>query len=144
MYKTLKLILSALFPSWRFFDVIAPSPRIEFTVLKTANSSPDHWQEFRPRPIQLSFFEMLKRMFWNPQRNENLFLVSCAERIMSEPTDQSIQEITRRIETELSASHNEFVEESYLQFRLVFLYREDTQIKNQIMFLSSISKMDGA
>jgi hypothetical protein len=142
MYKTLKLILPVLFPSWRFFDVIAPSPRIEFTVLKTKNDTPYGWHEFRSRPIKLSFFEMLKRMFWNRQWNEDLFLVSCAEKIMSQPNDHSIHEIIKRIETQLRATQGEFFEGSYLQFRLVFLYREGTEIKSQITFISSPSKME--
>lgn len=142
MYKTLKLILPALLPSWRFFDVIAPSPRIEFRVLKTEHDMPDGWREFRPRPIKLSFFEMLKRMFWNRQWNEDLFLVSCAEKIMAQPTAHSIQEIMQRIETQLRATQNEFVDGCYLQFRLVFLYREGAEIKSQITFISPISKME--
>ena len=35
MLRTLKLLLPVLIPSWRFFDFIAPSPRIQFSLLKT-------------------------------------------------------------------------------------------------------------
>jgi hypothetical protein len=48
MLQTLKLLLPALIPSWRFFDTIAPSPRIEFTLLKTAQDASGAWREFRP------------------------------------------------------------------------------------------------
>ena len=44
MLQTLKLLLPALIPSWRFFDTIAPSPRIEFTLLKTAQDAPGDWR----------------------------------------------------------------------------------------------------
>jgi len=54
MLQTIKLLLPALMPSWRFFAAIAPSPRIELALLKTAKDVPDVWQEFRPRPEHLS------------------------------------------------------------------------------------------
>ncbi len=36
-------------------------------------------------------------MFWNPEGNESLFLVSCAERIMENYTPHSENEILKRI-----------------------------------------------
>ena len=36
MRQIIRLLLPALIPSWRFFDVVAPSPRIEFVLLETA------------------------------------------------------------------------------------------------------------
>ena len=39
MQNALRLLLPALIPSWRFFDVIAPSPRIEYALGAT---STDH------------------------------------------------------------------------------------------------------
>src|SRR5262245_54705619 len=99
MLHTLKLLLPALLPSWKFFDTIAPSPRIEFTLLRTPNDIPV-WQEFRPRPAHLTIRTMLQRLFWNPRWNESLFLVSCAERLMQHPTDHSRQELMHRITTE--------------------------------------------
>src|ERR1700679_1033555 len=115
MLKTLKLLLPALIPSWRFFDVIAPSPRIEFVLLNTRQATVDNWREFRPRPMYLPMREMLKRMFWNPRWNETLFLVSCSERLMESGEEHSAKEIARRIQTELSQKTTPF-----LQFRLVF------------------------
>ncbi len=82
MLSIVKLLLPALIPSWRFFDTIAPSPRIEFTLLKTADDVPENWQEFRPRPAHLSPGSMLKRLFWNPRWSETLFPVSCTELLM--------------------------------------------------------------
>lgn len=37
-------------------------------------------------------------MLWNPVRNESLFLVSCAERLIEHPTVHSEEEILKRIE----------------------------------------------
>ncbi len=133
MLQTLKLLLPALIPSWRFFDTITPSPRIEFALLKTRRSKPRTWQEFRPRPARLTFGGMLKRMFWNPRWNESLFLVSCAERLVTHPTEHSRKEIVKRITAELQR-HN--VDSPYLQFRLVFVSREGTRLQKHIAFIS--------
>ena len=68
MLRTLKLLLPALVPSWRFFDTIAPSPRIEYALLRNAEEPPssDDWREFRPRPARQSAIRMLGRLLWNP------------------------------------------------------------------------------
>ena len=140
MLQTLKLLLPALIPSWRFFDTIAPSPRIEFTLLSTAQDATGHWQEFRPRPARLSFGGMLIRMFWNPRWNESLFLVSCAERLMASPTEHSSQEIRNRIKAELERNSIDVSATPYLQFRLLFLSREGAQLQRQITFISPIHR----
>ena len=123
-----KLLLPALIPSWRFFDRIAPSPRIEFIVLESAWDTSENWQEFRPRPAQFSIVGMAKRIVWNPRWNEQLFLVSCAERLAENPTAHSIgqweQEIWRRIAAALPFNP----EAPFLKFRLVFVSREETHI----------------
>ena len=140
MLQTLKLLLPALIPSWRFFDTIAPSPRIEFALLKTAQDASGRWQEFRPRPARLPISTMLKRMFWNPRWNESLFLVSCAERLMAGPTEHSSQEILTRIKAELERNSIDVKATPYLQFRLVFLSREGSQIQKHITFNSPIHR----
>lgn len=140
MLQTLKLLLPALIPSWRFFDAISPSPRIEFMLLRTAQDTSDNWQEFRPRPAYLSFSTMLKRMFWNPRWNESLFLVSCAERLMTNPTEHSRQEIFKRIKAELKRSAADVTVMPHVQFRLVFVHRNGTQLQKEIMFISPVSQ----
>lgn len=145
MLHILKLLLPAVIPSWRFFDVIAPSPRIQFALLDSANaSSDDHheWREFRPRPAHLSFLQMLGRMFWNPERNESLFLVSCAERIVQQPTQHSEDEILKRIITELTANNSDVAEEvTHLQFRLLLVQRQDTRLQQHVVFHSRIQPL---
>ncbi len=143
MLQTLKLLLPALIPSWRFFDTIAPSPRIEFTLLKTELDASGRWQEFRPRPARLPIGSMLKRLFWNPRWNESLFLVSCAERLMASPTEHSSQEILNRIEAELQRKSIDVSATPYLQFRLVFLSREGAQLQRHITFISPIHRHFG-
>ncbi len=91
MLHTLKLLLPALLPSWNFFDVIAASPRIQFCLLTKENEPPPEWHEFRPRPEKLTLIQMLKRILWNPQWNESLFMVSCAERIIEHSSQLASQ-----------------------------------------------------
>ena len=135
MLQTLLLLLPALIPSWRFFDTIAPSPRIEFMLLQTPQDIGDAWQEFLPRPAQLSVGSMLKRMLWNPHWNEYLFLVSCAERPIESPTEHSCREILKRIKNTLQ--HNKTLS-PYLQFRLVFVSRSNSQLEKKIRYVSKI------
>lgn len=151
MFQSLKLLLPALIPSWNFFDIIAPSPRIQFTLLNSEEEFANQWHEFRPQPTRVSFIQMLGRMFWNPRWNESLFLVSCAERIMQQDTANQIQqssvqqspdqliniqhsetEILNRIARELRQKTSQFDIHSatHLQFRLLFIQREYSQLKN--------------
>jgi hypothetical protein len=132
MLHSLKLLLPVLIPSWRFFDAIAPSPRIEFALLDTAQDTPSEWQEFCPKPQHIPIRMMLKRIFWNPQWNASLFMVSCAERLMHHPTQHSIDEIRRRITADARTAA------PYLQFRLVFVSRIDAQLHKEITFISQI------
>lgn len=138
MLRSFQLLLPALIPSWRFFDVIAPSPRIEFALLESEQDTADHWREFRPRPEKLSFITMLRRLFWNPDWNESLFLVSCAERIAEHPTEHSQQEILARIRNDLTENTA-----PYLQFRLVFISRHDAELRREILFTSPIHPSAG-
>lgn len=138
MIKTIQLLLPALVPSWRFFDIIAPSPRIEFTVLKSKNDAQQEWGEFRPRPLKLSVSTMLKRIIWNPHWNESLFLTSCAERIIEGQDDHSIDEIISRIRNDLTNKNNDTRDRPYLQFRLVVITRENNDIKQHVAYISPI------
>lgn len=130
MLYTFKLLLPALIPSWRFFDVIAPSPRIEFACLQGSDDIAKDWQEFRPRPVYLSIGSMIKRLFWNPQWNEQLFLVSCAERLIENPTDHSYQEILKCIQADIKSP--------YLQYRLVLIRRDGDTLQKETLFTSSV------
>lgn len=112
--EPLKLLLPALVPSWRFFDWIAPAPRIEILM-----EGQNDWREWRPRPQSIKPHHYIIRLFWNPQWNDHLFMASCAERLMQNPTDHSEQEIIKRIRHDLrdTTAKN-------FQFRLVFFARD--------------------
>lgn len=135
MRKTISLVLPVLVPSWRFFSAVQPSPRVQFALLKAHDDTPDHWQEFRPRPKAISLLQMAGRLLWNPQRNEALFLVSCAERIQANPTPHSIEEIRRRILLGVEKMPTDAAEK-WMQFRLVFVQRGDLGLSQEVVFLS--------
>ena len=143
LVHTLKLLLPAIIPSWRFFDFIAPSPRVQYTLLPSVDAQPDIWQEFRPRPQNLSIFTMLGRMLWNSRWNESLFLVSCAERLIDYPTSHSEDEIMQRIAGQLirDMDNTELSSASFLQFRLVFVKRTEDRLEESVLFLSRISPL---
>lgn len=132
MLRPLALLVPALIPSWNFFDVIAPSPRIEFALLASAQDAAPRWCEFRPRPQHVSLLEMARRLFWNARWNETLFVVSCAERLVDQPTAHSEDEIFRRIAADLATAPVD--ETDWLVFRLVFLSRENDSVTREVLF----------
>ena len=138
MLHALKLLLPALIPSWNFFDVIAPSPRIEYVQLGTQQASPAEWQEFRPRPARLGFLQMLARMVWNTDWNEYLFMMSCAERLIEFPTSHSEHEILKRIIRELLCKAQISDHETRLGFRLLTLKRTASGLEQQIVYESRL------
>jgi len=129
MLNALKLLIPALIPSWRFFDAIAASPRIEVAILATAQAQATEWREFNPRPTHISLGTMLQRLFWNPDWNETLFLVSCAERMVTTPTEHSQQEIMQRVRRASTGA-------AWLQFRLVFVSRDGDAIMSEVTYVS--------
>lgn len=141
MVKDAFLLLPAVIPSWRFFDEIAPSPRVEYLLL---GHEEEEWLEFRPRPEKVSIFKMLRRMLWNPRWNESLYLVSCAERLMAEPTDHSANEIFDRISRELITLNNGNAPAPFLKFRLVFLYRVNGLIERHVTYQSEARALGNA
>ncbi|MEP0941457.1 MAG: hypothetical protein ABJH63_01105 [Rhizobiaceae bacterium] len=141
MLKILALLLPGLIPSWKFFKSIEPSPRVQWRLISATNRNEDTWREFRPRPQQVSALETLRRLFWNPDWNESLYLVSLAERLTQKPTDHSHVEISQRIARRVSTDSIGF---SHIQFRLVFVRREKGELVEDITFLSEPYRLDGA
>lgn len=132
MLRPLLLLLPALIPSWKFFDWIAPSPRIEYVLLASPGDQCAKWQEFRPRPERISMVATFGRLFFNPRWNETLFLVSCAERQAENPTEHSSGQIFCRIAHDLPNSSID----AYLRYRLVFVYREGDSIESETRYVS--------
>lgn len=131
MFQTLKLLLPALVPSWNFFDVIAAAPRIEYALTASPDEPGRDWREFRRRPPRVPFPAMLARLFWNARWNETLFVVSCAERLLEEPTAHSQDEIFRRIAADLSRDG------AWLRFRIALVSERHGSIVEDIAFISA-------
>lgn len=134
MFKPLALLAPALIPSWNFFDVIAPSPRLEYALGASAGGKPGPWLAFRPLPRRVSPLAMLGRLVWNPRWNETLFLVSCAERMIQQPTAHSEDEIFRRLAADLARQPDAGALKPWLSFRLVFLSREGDDLVETELF----------
>lgn len=133
--NAIALLIPALIPSWRFFDGIAPSPRIEYSLVANRDDQLCVWQELRPRPAHLSWASMLGRLFWNASWNESLFLVSCAERLMARPTEHSHHEILSRLRTDLLRQGQSAPQ---VQFRLVFISRHGDALQREVTYLSPV------
>jgi len=144
MLNIVKLLLPAIIPSWNFFDVIVPSPRIQFALLKTENDSEVEWHEFRPLPEHIAFLRMLKRMLWNPYWNESLFIMSCAERLIEHPTQHSENEIVKRLIFELKAGkfEGQLKDKTHIMFRLILIRREVNKLKESMAYKSSVYCLD--
>ena len=136
MLRTLSLFLPAIVPSWAFFDVITASPRVEFALSDSMSVPDENWQEFRPRPQSVSVFNMIRRLFWNPKWNENLFVVSCCERLLNHPTAHSEDEIFARIARDLQTKGGT-VADTFLSYRITLVSRENDQLVREPVYVSS-------
>lgn len=135
MANALLLLLPGLVPSWAFFQSVQPSPRVQWRVMGNPGADDGTWTEFRPRPKTLTFRTRLWRLIWNPVWNENLYLVSLAERLMDTPADHSEAEIYRRLAAELlRAGHGP---KDHVQFRLVFLHRRGGDIVDDVTYVAA-------
>lgn len=132
MLFTLRLILPALIPSWRFFETVAPSPRVEMRVIENGAAGP--WREAMPRPVRLGFGKILGRMLWNPGWNEALFLTTAAERFIATDDVFFEQEIFRRIAARVGPRGDTMV-----QFRLVFVTLDEAgHIARHVLYKSAV------
>ncbi len=130
MLNTFSLISPVLIPSWKFFKSIEPSPRIEWCWEEEAA-----WRELRPLPQRMSLLRRLMRLFWNPEWNEKLFLVSCAERIKEAPTEHSIAVIRGHVRA-YSEGYIPTAAANALRFRLVFVQRTGSVLSQEVVFVS--------
>lgn len=133
----LKLLLPILFPSWRFFSRIDPSPRIELGFVNHSNPMPEQWQSFYNRPEKISFIQNLLRLWFNPQWNEYLYMNSCAEHLFEENSSFYEAEIGRRLVTRVAASDLAVPKNTTaLVFRLRAVIQEDNQLSDEVVFVS--------
>lgn len=139
MLATLRLLLPALIPSWRFFDSVRPSPRIEFALFDVSNTRDIEWHAFQAHVPHLPLSAMLKRLFWNPDWNDYLYSMSCAARLLDEPTRAREEALLRRVAT--AAQRSERARDTRspksIRVRIVVLKREGDRITRELMYLSA-------
>lgn len=126
--RTIELLLPTLFPSWRFFQTVGPSPRIEYSVTHKGQSSA--WRESHPLPDHVSLARMARRMVWNPARNKQLYMVSLAERLVSGIHAHSEAELNRLIAEAITEDKGE------MRLRLLFLTPEGEEITGTVVYES--------
>lgn len=136
MFRTLGLLLPILLPSWRFFQTVEPSPRVQWAL---EGAKPAQWHAFCPRPAHVSAAAMLRRLFWNPAWNDTLFVVSCAERLHLAPTAQAEAQIAQRVAREVPVPAG-----TALRFRLVFVQRTSGTLIEDVVFFSALFAAGGA
>lgn len=92
--RLVSLLLPALFPSWRFFDRIGPAPEARLG-LSPASGGPLTWHPLAPRRASRSIGALVISIFHNPARNEALYIMSLAERLVTEDRAHAAQELQR-------------------------------------------------
>jgi hypothetical protein len=129
--NSLRLLLPAIVPSWRFFDESDRENRAET------------WIEFRPKPAVIAPIEFFNRLFWNPVRNEDLFLISCAERLLAYQSAHSQREIFARLQQALLRRGDLPPEISSLRFRLILVERQGDHLVRSVAYQSPLHEMQG-
>lgn len=132
----LHYLLPALLPSWRFFDYIGPSPRIEFCLLQHAGDTPRHWQPFRPRPQRVTLAAQLRSLLWNPRGNEALYLLSSSEKLLQRQSVAAQMEIARRIAAALADGEIAASPHRFFMFRLLEIERAGDDLHTRVSFES--------
>ena len=95
-----------------------------------------NWQESRPTPEHIVPLDYFKAFFWNAKRNESLYLSTCAERLIQNPTELSRREIRRRIRASLLREIGDNAVPAYFRFRLIFVSRHGGMLRRDIAFVS--------
>lgn len=133
----LKLILPVLFPSWRFFSSIGPSPRIEVGFVAGKNAEPLSWLSFRTLPEKVGLVSGLLRLFHNPQWNEHLYINTCAEHLFENHSEFYELEIARRLLVAINSGELVITDEAgYFVFRIRALEFDAGQLRDDVVFVS--------
>lgn len=135
MLRSLTYLLPVLFPSWRFFATIAPSPRLEISTISAAGVA-TAWAEFRPRPSCFSLRQALQRLVWNPLGNEKLYLTVCMERYLSEEDPFYLTELLDRVQKTMPLSLQRGEVPNDYRIRIIALQRADEDVERIELYRS--------
>ena len=144
--RVLRLVLPVLVPSWRFFDSIGPSPRLEYQ-WRAPDAPEDPAQAWTPwvlTPARVGVGTMFARLLFNAARNEALYLLACCERLVDDASHHAEQEIAARLAAHLKnerlAAHlreERLAAPGLVRFRIVEVYPEAGQLQRQVAFVSA-------
>ena len=99
---------------------------------------------------------MLARLFWNRRRNEALYLVSCAERLVDDPTEWRARELWSRVADILreeqgtargrqsAAGTTRLASGGWLRVRIVESMREGSRVVADVIYESDAQPFDAA
>jgi hypothetical protein len=137
LVRVLRLVLPVLVPSWRFFDSIGPSPRIEYQAWRPdAPEDPANpWTPWALTPARVGVAAMVARLFLNAERNETLYLLACCERVVDDGSGHAEHEIAVRLAAHLG--HAPLAVPCRARFRIVEVYPEAGQLQRQVAFVSA-------
>ncbi len=171
--RVARLVLPVLVPSWRFFDSIGPSPRIEYRVWTPGSldvpGAPDDdgtpWTPWALTPETVGVGPMFGRLLFNAARNEALYLLACCERVVDEGSTHAEQQVASRLAAHVNerrlaahvaahvkegrpaARHVEPVQDvraiTCLRFRIVEVFREGQRLQRRVAFESAVLRLDG-
>ena len=127
------LILPIVIPSWRFFDVIAPAPHIEYGWADSATSSAFAWWPFLPTPATIAWPLRLRHLWSNAARNETLYLLACADQVCYAASARAATEIRARLERAVA---NGSIERQglYLCLRIRTVERVGTALQETVVY----------
>lgn len=142
----LRLLFPALMPSWRFFDRIGAAPSLEFGVTRASADAVTHWRAVRTRPPHVSLGRMLASLVWNPRGNESLYLVSCAERLIDDPSAARADALWRRVASVVRDEPPAPGADAgaFMRIRVVEVAREQGRLVRHVAFVSEPRRLDEA
>ena len=101
--------------SWQFFKEVTPKLEIEFSW----NDDARNWQVLKLRAQNLSTIELIKSVFFNPQWNEALYIMDCAERLIMNPSQERINQLKERIQMQLEKQGFDLSQKTELDFKVI-------------------------
>jgi hypothetical protein len=140
----LQHLLPALIPSWRFFDRIGPAPHLEFQLTASPDRVSAEWGAVHPRRARVPAILMLARLFWNPYGNEALYLVSCAERLIDDPSDAGADDLWQRVADIVERDNAHASVGPFLRVRIVQVMREGDRIIHHVPWTSAARRWSRA
>lgn len=139
----IKLLLPVLFPSWRFFSGIGPSPRFDIGFLKADETDPSMWIDLGQLPKELGIWSGMTRLFHNPIWNDQLYINTCAEHLFEFNSDFREREIADRLLALFQIKANKIPNEAMgFCFRIRAIESDALNPREKIVFFSKSFSLD--